>query len=219
MAPTADFWILVKSIDGVQPSDENWANLTRNCSSSSIKMNECSVVGETCSDNPTILALFTLVTVSGAPPSQKGVQRSESYILDCLQFSKSLACWYCHAVHTHWWIKASNVVTPSKVARQAILRNHPPWYVSSAASISNDTQNSIKRLSLAKTTKGIKTFMESLTLTWTSFIFNWHLDPLPVEIASEKGFYPVSGVIASTIRPFSIIFRYVWYRETSFVAI
>jgi hypothetical protein len=37
--------------------------------------------------------------------------------------------------------------------------------------------------------------------------------------ASEKGFYPVSGVIASTIRPFSIIFRYVWYRETSFVGI
>jgi hypothetical protein len=36
---------------------------------------------------------------------------------------------------------------------------------------------------------------------------------------SEKGFYPVSGVIASTIRPFSIIFRYVWYRETSFVGI
>ncbi len=36
---------------------------------------------------------------------------------------------------------------------------------------------------------------------------------------SEKGFYPVSGVNASTIRPFSIIFRYVRYRKTSFVAI
>ncbi len=37
--------------------------------------------------------------------------------------------------------------------------------------------------------------------------------------SSEKGFYPVSGINASTIRPFSIIFRYVWYRETSFAAI
>ena len=38
--------------------------------------------------------------------------------------------------------------------------------------------------------------------------------------SSKKGFYPpVSGVNASTIRPFSIIIRYVWYRETSFVAI
>ncbi len=33
---------------------------------------------------------------------------------------------------------------------------------------------------------------------------------------SVKGFYPVFGVNASTIRPFSIIFRYVWYRKTSF---